>query len=116
MVDHAFHLMVTDPTVPGFAEDLVALAAEGHRSVKVFTTYAIGLPDAQILDVMTAAKAAGAVVCVHAETDALLRWMKARLLAAGLREPRHHASPTPAWPRSRRWSASAVSPNSSPSP
>jgi dihydropyrimidinase len=91
MVDYAFHLMVTDPTVPGFAEDLVALAAEGHRSVKVFTTYAIGLPDAQILDVMTAAKAAGAVVCVHAETDALLRWMTARLLAAGLREPRHHA-------------------------
>ncbi len=91
MVDHAFHLMATDPSVPGFAEDLVALAAEGHRSVKVFTTYAIGLSDAQIIDVMAAAKAAGALVCVHAETDALLKWMTARLLAAGHTQPRHHA-------------------------
>ena len=91
MVDHAFHLMVTDPDLPGFAEDLAALAADGHRSVKVFTTYNIGLSDAQILDVMTAAKAAGALVCVHAETDALLNWTKTRLLGAGLTRPLHHA-------------------------
>lgn len=91
MIDHAFHLMVTDPAVPGFAADLAALAAEGHRSVKVFTTYDIGLDDAQILDVMTAAKAAGALVCVHAETRALLDWTRARLLAAGHSRPLHHA-------------------------
>ena len=91
MIDHAFHLMVIDPAVPGFADDLARLANEGHRSVKVFTTYAIGLDDAQILDVMTAAKAAGALVCVHAETDALLEWTKTRLLAAGHTQPRHHA-------------------------
>ena len=91
MIDHAFHLMVTDPDVPGFAADLAALAAEGHRSVKVFTTYAIGLSDAQILAVMTAARVAGALVCVHAETDALLDWTKTRLLAAGHSAPRHHA-------------------------
>ena len=91
MVDHAFHLMVTDPAVADFAGDLATLAAEGHRSVKVFTTYAIGLSDAQILEVMTAAKAAGALVCVHAETDALLGWTKSRLLARGYTAPRHHA-------------------------
>ena len=91
MVDHAFHLIVTDPAVPGFATDLAALAAEGHRSVKVFTTYNIGLSDRQILEVMTAARAAGALVCVHAETDALLDWTKARLIAAGHTRPRHHA-------------------------
>jgi len=91
MIDHAFHLMVTDPAVPGFAEDLASIAAEGHRSVKVFTTYNIGLSDAQILEVMTAAKAAGALICVHAETDAMLNWAKARLLAAGHEQPRHHA-------------------------
>ena len=91
MIDHAFHLMVTDPAAPHFAEDLRALAAEGHRSLKVFTTYNIGLTDAQILDVMTAAKAAGALVCVHAETDALLNWTKSRLLAAGHTRPLHHA-------------------------
>ena len=91
MVDHAFHLMVTDPGVPGFAADMTALAADGHRSIKVFTTYDIGLTDTQILEVMTAARAAGALVCVHAETRALLDWTKSRLLAAGHTRPLHHA-------------------------
>jgi dihydropyrimidinase len=91
MVDHAFHLMVTDPAAPRFTEDLADLAAEGHRSLKVFTTYNIGLSDAQILAVMTAAKTADALVCVHAETDALLRWTTTRLLARGQTRPLHHA-------------------------
>ncbi len=90
-IDHAFHVMVTDPSVPHFAEDLAALAAEGHRSVKVFTTYAIRLTDREVLDVMAAAKDAGALVCVHAETDALLSWTKERLLAQGHTRPEHHA-------------------------
>lgn len=91
MIDHAFHVMVTDPSVPDFEADLAALAAEGHRSVKVFTTYAIRLDDRQILDVMAAARTAGALVCVHAETDALLSWTKERLLAQGHIRPVHHA-------------------------
>ena len=42
-VDHAFHLTITDLSVPGFADDLRAAIVAGHRSVKLFTTYAIGL-------------------------------------------------------------------------
>jgi dihydropyrimidinase len=91
MIDHAFHLIVTDPAVPGFADDLAALAALGHRSVKVFTTYAIRLSDADILEVMSAARDAGALVCVHAEAHALLEWTRSRLLAGGHTRPLHHA-------------------------
>jgi len=91
MIDHAFHLTITDPGVPGFAGDLAALMAAGHRSVKLFTTYNIGLNDAQILEVMAQVKAAGGLVCVHAENDGLIGWTKARLLAAGLTRPEHHA-------------------------
>jgi dihydropyrimidinase len=91
MVDHAFHVTVTDPAVPGFDTDFAALAAEGHRSFKVFTTYAIKLEDAAILRVMALARANGAMVCVHAETDALLTHAKQALLAAGLTAPHHHA-------------------------
>lgn len=90
-LDHAFHLIVADPEVADFDSDLAALAGEGHRSLKVFTTYLIGLSDRQLLEVMTAARAAGALVCVHAETDALLGWTKDRLLAQGHTRPVHHA-------------------------
>jgi hypothetical protein len=57
MTDHAFHLTVTDTGVEGFAEDLAALIAAGHRSIKLFTTYNIALSDRQILDVLSLARA-----------------------------------------------------------
>ncbi len=91
MIDHAFHIMVTDTSVEGFADDLGRLIAGGHRSIKVFTTYNIALDDRAILKVMSLARSHGALVCVHAENDALIRWTKQALLDAGMTRPKHHA-------------------------
>ncbi|MGI1662421.1 dihydropyrimidinase [Palleronia sp. KMU-117] len=91
MIDHAFHITATDPGVPDFAVDLIRAIGAGHRSVKVFTTYAIRLSDRQILDILALARRAGALVCVHAENDAMIGWMKDALLASGLIRPEHHA-------------------------
>jgi dihydropyrimidinase len=91
MVDHAFHVIIRDPAVEGLEEDLAALAAGGHRSVKLFTTYDIRLDDRDLLRVISAAKAAGMLTCVHAENHGMLDWTKARLLDAGLTRPEHHA-------------------------
>ena len=90
-IDHAFHITVTDLSVPGFADDLVALIGAGHRSLKLFTTYNIGLTDRQIADVMGLVRGQGALVCVHAENDGLLGWTKDALMARGLDRPLHHA-------------------------
>ncbi len=90
-IDHAFHIMITDIEAPNFADDLTELARAGHKSLKIFTTYNIGLEDKAILHVLQLAKAAGALVCVHAENDALIKATTARLLAAGLTRPEHHA-------------------------
>ncbi|MGQ0564119.1 MAG: dihydropyrimidinase [Gemmobacter sp.] len=90
-IDHAFHLTLTDLTVPGFADDLAALVAAGHRSVKLFTTYAIGLTDRQVAEVMGLLRGQGALVCVHAENDGLLGWTRDAALAAGMDRPLHHA-------------------------
>lgn len=91
MIDHAFHMTVTDTAAPGFAADLVRLIGEGHRSVKLFTTYDIRLDDRDILEVMAVARAEGALVCVHAENHGLIGWTRDRLLAAGRGAPRFHA-------------------------
>ena len=90
-IDHAFHITATDPDVPGFEADLLDLIGEGHRSIKVFTTYDIRLSDRQILDILSLAKRAGALVCVHAENDAMIGWMKDALIDRGLVRPEHHA-------------------------
>jgi dihydropyrimidinase len=91
MVDHAFHVTVTDPAVPGFDTDFAALAAEGHRSFKVFTTYAIKLEDAAILRVMAAGPRAwrdGLRACRNRCPGPMPRQA---LLAAGQTAPHHHA-------------------------
>ena len=95
MVDHAFHVTVTDTNVPDFEAELGALIDAGHRSIKVFTTYNIQLSDAQILAVLSQAKAHGALVCVHAENDAIIARAKADLLAKGQTHPRNHALSRP---------------------
>jgi dihydropyrimidinase len=94
-IDHAFHITVTDTEVPGFAQDLAVLIAEGHRSLKVFTTYNIQLSDADILSVMAEARRHGALVCVHAENDAIIAHARAALLAKGRLAPRDHAASRP---------------------
>ncbi|MEO1453140.1 MAG: dihydropyrimidinase [Pseudomonadota bacterium] len=94
-IDHAFHIMVTDPTVPGFADDLRALVEAGHRSVKVFTTYDIRLDDGEILDVMYILREVGALLCIHAETHAIIASATRRLLAEGKTAPHHHAASHP---------------------
>lgn len=95
MIDYAFHITVTDTAVPGFDVDLAKLITQGHRSIKVFTTYNIQLSDAQILHVMTAAKASGALVCVHAENDAIIAQTKAQLISDGQVAPKDHAKSHP---------------------
>ena len=96
LVDYAFHLSLSDVAVPGFEADLAHLVAEGHRSIKVFTTYYnISLDDHAILQVLAQARVHGALVCVHADNDGLIRWTRDALLAAGLTAPRYHAPSHP---------------------
>ena len=95
MIDYAFHITITDTDVAGFDDDLARLIAQGHRSLKVFTTYNIQLSDAQILHVMSEAKKCGALVCVHAENDAIIAQAKATLIASGHLKPRDHAKSHP---------------------
>jgi len=95
MIDHAFHLTLSDPGVPHFETDLRALIAAGHRSVKVFTTYDIGLNDDQIERIMSIAGPAGALTCVHAEDDATLKMARNTLISQGKTLPEHHAAARP---------------------
>lgn len=92
VIDYGFHLMVANPDQQTLDEDLPALIRAGHRSVKVFMTYdAVQVSDQQLLDVMLAARSAGALVCVHAENHGVLKWMSERLVARGYVLPKFHA-------------------------
>ena len=92
LIDYAFHLIVSDPECGSLENDVVTLAERGHRSIKIFTTYNIRLDDSKILQVMAAARAAGDLICVHAENHAIIAYATERNLAAGNTAPKFHAT------------------------
>lgn len=95
MTDYAFHMIVAD-TAGSNMDDLAQAIGAGNRSVKIFTTYdKVRLQDAEILRTMEVARQADALVCVHAENDAMIRDATAKLLAEGRTAPRDHAASHP---------------------
>jgi dihydropyrimidinase len=92
VIDHAFHLIVSDPTEAVLADELPTLIRDGYSSLKLFMTYPLlRLSDEQMLDLLTLARRERAMVSVHAENDAMLAWTARRLLERGHTEPRYHA-------------------------
>lgn len=96
MIDHAFHMIVADTGDGNLTDDLPALIAQDHRSIKIFTTYdRVRQDDKSILDILDLAARAGALVCFHAENDGLIRNMTDKLLAEGKTAPKYHAASHP---------------------
>ncbi|EFL89525.1 dihydropyrimidinase [Ahrensia sp. R2A130] len=96
VIDHAFHMIVADTSGENLSHDIPALIAQGHRSIKIFTTYdKVRQDDHAILDILAVAKREGALVCFHAENDGLIRHMTAKLLAEGKTAPKYHAASHP---------------------
>ncbi|MGQ9370762.1 dihydropyrimidinase [Azospirillum sp. ST 5-10] len=97
VIDYAFHLIVTDPTTTVLGQELPQLIREGYSSFKVYMTYDdLKLNDRQILDVLSVARAEGALVMIHAENTDCIAWLTERLELAGRTAPKFHAVARPA--------------------
>lgn len=95
-VDHAFHLIVSDPTEEVLKHELPQLIAEGYTSFKIYMTYDdLKLDDGQILDVLEVARRHDAMAMIHAENADCIEWLTRRLEASGRTAPRFHAHSRP---------------------
>ena len=72
LIDYAFHIIVSDVDTNSLVNELLDLSIHGHRLIKIFTTYNIRLADEEILEMMSAAKKAGRLICVNAENHAII--------------------------------------------
>ena len=91
-IDYAFHIILTDPAPEVLEREIPPLVEAGHRSLKIFLTYAgARLTDGQALRVLAAGRRLGALVCIHAEHHEMIEFYTEALLAAGLTAPKHHA-------------------------
>lgn len=92
VIDYGFHLIVSDPTPETLGAHLPETIAEGVSSLKLYMTYdRLMVDDAQILDILTVARAHGALTMVHAENHGMIGWMSKRVVGDGNTLPRYHA-------------------------
>lgn len=96
VLDYSWHLIVTDPTPDVLEDQLPRAFSRGITSFKVFMTYDLmNLGDGSMLDILTVARSHGAITMVHAENDAMVKWMNHQLAARGLTAPKYHALSRP---------------------
>jgi dihydropyrimidinase len=97
VLDYSYHLIIADPTEKALTEELPAAFERGITSFKVFMTYDLmKIDDKQFLDILTVAKANGAITMVHAENHGIIQWVSERLVGGGYTAPRYHAPSHPA--------------------
>ncbi|OYU47617.1 MAG: dihydropyrimidinase [Rhizobiales bacterium PAR1] len=95
-IDHAFHLIISDPTDSVLGQELPALVADGYSSFKVFMTYeGLALSDYEILSVLSVARETGATVQIHAENYDAIRFLTDKLEQSGKTAPYYHAISRP---------------------
>jgi dihydropyrimidinase len=95
-IDYGFHLIVGDPSPEALGREIPALVADGCTSIKIYLTYeGLKLDDYEILNVLDVARAQGAMVMVHAENDACIRWLTERFIAARKTALRYHVHAHP---------------------
>ncbi|HMG49743.1 MAG TPA: amidohydrolase family protein, partial [Inquilinus sp.] len=95
-IDYGFHLIVGDPSAEVLRDEIPALIAAGCTSIKVYLTYdGLKLDDYEVLDVLDLARSEGAMVMVHAENDACIRWLTERFVAARKTQLRYHVQAHP---------------------
>jgi dihydropyrimidinase len=91
VIDYSFHLIISDPTDEVLHVELPLAIKQGITSFKVYMTYdSLIVDDSQMLDILTVAKKHGALTMIHAENNAMVKWMSKRLVEGGHGAPKYH--------------------------
>ncbi|OAT86480.1 dihydropyrimidinase [Desulfotomaculum copahuensis] len=95
--DYAFHMAITDWTDRTAGEMSRLVAEAGVSSFKFYMAYkgTLQVDDGVLLQALTAAKSAGALICLHCENGDMIQALVDRALAAGHVSPRYHALTRP---------------------
>jgi dihydropyrimidinase len=93
-IDYGFHVILSDVDDGRLAE-VPQIVAAGYPSFKVFMINEFAIGDDAFLRLLRVARAAGAVVNVHAENGDVLDHLAREMRAAGRTSPRHYAESRP---------------------
>jgi dihydropyrimidinase len=94
-IDFGLHMTLRD-AAPATLAQVSAVMAQGATSFKTYLTYeGFALDDAALLLILQTVGAAGGVVLVHAENDAIVTSLTRQYVTQGQHEPRYHALSRP---------------------
>lgn len=92
VIDYSFHLIISDPSDDVLNRELPQAIEGGITSFKIYMTYdRLIVDDSQMLDILAVAKKHGALTMIHAENNAMIKWMSGRLVDSGHGAPKYHA-------------------------
>jgi dihydropyrimidinase len=92
VIDYSFHLIISDPTEDVLGNELPKAIAGGITSFKIYMTYdRLIVDDSQMLEIFAVAKKHGALTMIHAENNAMIKWMSNRLVDSGHEAPKYHS-------------------------
>lgn len=87
--DYAFHMAISQWNA-GVRDEMRDMVAQGVPTFKIYMTYGNRVDDREIYEILTAAKAVGALVLVHCENNGIIQARTAELLAQGQTAPASH--------------------------
>ena len=102
VIDYAFHGVIQHVNTD-ILNEIGTLIEEGIPSFKGYLTYDYKLSDLDVLSLLEKLSSSKGLLTVHAENDAVIQFLRGRLLAQGKSAPRYHA-----WSRPDRCEAEAV--------
>lgn len=95
VIDFGLHMTLTNAE-PSTLKQIPGMVNAGCSTFKTYLTYAgFKLDDAAFIKALAAVQAAGGLVMVHAENDAIIEHLKQKFLAEGKTTPRMHALSRP---------------------
>lgn len=94
VIDYALHGVIQHVDID-ILNEIQTLIDEGLPSFKGYLTYENKLSDRDILCLLEKLSSSGGLLTVHAENDAMIQFLRDRLLAQGKTAPRYHALSRP---------------------
>ena len=96
VIDFGLHMTIAQDDEQTL-RDITTLCVHGCTSFKTYLTYeGLRLSDPAFLNVLDAVKNAGGTVLVHAENDAIIRYLQNQCRSDGKTAPKYHAITRPA--------------------
>jgi len=94
VIDYGLHGVVQEVN-ESILDEMKAMVEEGIPSFKIYMTYDYQTEDLEAIKILRRLKELNGITAVHCENDAIIKYMKDKLVSEGKTKPKYHAVSRP---------------------